>query len=95
MQISEPGKELNGNSLLLAADSSMSKVTEQKGHQEPASRSGASRDTVWRGISAHRWAGERPSPETTQRTLELETRLRCEYSRERERKKVEAARKKQ
>lgn len=44
MQISEPGKELNGNSLLLAADSSMSKVTEQKGHQEPASRSGASRD---------------------------------------------------
>lgn len=40
MQISEPCKELKGRSLLLAADSGMLKVTEQKGHQEPVFLSG-------------------------------------------------------
>lgn len=47
MQISEPGKELKERSLLLAADSGMLKVTEQKGHQEPAFLSG--------GAEMHHW----------------------------------------
>lgn len=84
MQISESGKEPNGNSLPLAADW---QVEGDGGKRPPGSsllKGGGGAETLCGGLlGAHHSAGERLSRKPHS-GLDLEPRLTCEYSGERE-----------
>lgn len=85
MQIPEPGKTPNGNSLLLAANW---QVEGAGGERPPGTGLGGARGGVQRYTVEDYWGhttelGERLS-QKPHSGLDLEARLACEYSRKRE-----------
>ena len=80
MQISEPGKALNGNSLMLAADSHVEGDRAKRPSGTGLLNWGVQKYPV-EGFSGHT-AGLRKDW-----ALDLEARLTCEHSRESERKR--------